>query len=375
ERALAAACEQLAGALSLDQVYVLVAHSDPGSSEGAVLGEFPALHQPGEVLPLEGFETYRRLETQREPVIVEPAESGEQVPGLPPHLQSRQLHTLMLIPLLVQDDWIGFMMMGSAQAGGSFSEADRAAVQMVAAQVAASLRSADLMDEIQRRASQLDQVTAFGRLITSTLDRSRLLQHVAELIPGLLPTEQLQIALLAAGQSRMRVITLSKDAPPQEDDTAAAGSSIEEVVRTQNPMLVLDLQSSAYTDHRHTIGQGMRSVLVAPLSISGRAMGVVMVSHSRPHRYTPTDLTLLQQIAHQIAIALENARQYQVAQQRALYEEALSEITSDLQQQADLRVMLQQTMADLGKVLGAHRARVRLQVTPPEAAQSARVKE
>ena len=366
-RALVAACQQLAGALSLD--YVLIARSDPASNEAVVLAEFPAVLEPGGILPLEGFDAYRQLENQREPVIVEPAEGDGLIPGLP------HLHTLMLVPLRVQDDRIGFMLVGSARAGRRFSEADQAAVEMIATQFAASLRSADLADEIQRRASQLDQVTAFGRLITSTLERSRLLQHVADLVPGLLPTEQLQIALLAAGQSRMQLITLSKDAPPQEDDVAAAGSSIEEVVQTQNPLLVLDLQSSAYTDHRRTIGPAVGSVLVAPLLISGRAIGAVMVSHSRPHRYTPADLTLLQQIANQIAIALENARQFRIAQQSALYEEALSAITSHLQQQADLRVMLEQTMVDLGKVLGARRARVWLQAAPLEAAQPAKLKE
>jgi GAF domain-containing protein len=86
--------------------------------------------------------------------------------------------------------------------------------------------------------------------------------------------------------------------------------------------------------------------------------------------YTPTDLTLFQQIGNQIAIALENAHQFQTTQQRAQYEESLSQITSHLQQQADLRVMLQQTMQDLGQILGARRARVRLQITPSESGSS-----
>ena len=48
--------------------------------------------------------------------------------------------------------------------------------------------------------------------------------------------------------------------------------------------------------------------------------------------------------------------------QRAFYEEALEQITARLQQQTDVKTMLQETMFDLGQVLGAHRARVRLQV-------------
>lgn len=53
------------------------------------------------------------------------------------------------------------------------------------------------------------------------------------------------------------------------------------------------------------------------------------------------------------------------AQRRRAYEEALSKITAQLQQQADLPFIIQQTLQELGQALGAQRARVRLQVLPP----------
>jgi GAF domain-containing protein len=88
------------------------------------------------------------------------------------------------------------------------------------------------------------------------------------------------------------------------------------------------------------------------------------VAHNRPRAYSLTDLTLLQQVGNQIAIALENARLFQSTRARAAYEESLSEITSRLQQQTDLRELLHQTMQDLGQTIGARRARVRLQIQP-----------
>lgn len=54
----------------------------------------------------------------------------------------------------------------------------------------------------------------------------------------------------------------------------------------------------------------------------------------------------------------------QADQQRTVYEEALGKITAHLQQQTDLSLILQQTLHELGQVLGARRARVRLQVLP-----------
>lgn len=369
EHVLHNTCRQLTEALKLD--YVCVARDDPGAAEGVVLAEHPAQLGKGSRLPLEEFGAYHRLQSYRKPVAIAPAdaETGPLGPNQP-RFEALNLQTLILIPLLVQDDLIGFMILAATQKARTFSQDVMYAIQVVAAQLAISLRNTELFTEIQRRANQLDQLTAFGRMVTSTLDRDMILQHVIEVVPSLLPADHLSVALLSARQPRMRVITLIREAPPQEEELAAAGSSIEEVVRTQNPILITDLQSSAYTDHRRMVRQGLRSVLVAPLIVSGHPFGAVNVAHQRVRMYTPTDLTLFQQIGNQIAIALENAHQFQTTQQRAQYEESLSQITSHLQQQADLRVMLQQTMQDLGQILGARRARVRLQITPSESGSS-----
>jgi GAF domain-containing protein len=139
---------------------------------------------------------------------------------------------------------------------------------------------------------------------------------------------------------------------------------VEEVVLTQNALLIPDLTSSTYSDHRQLAERGLNSALIAPLVVGGRILGTVIIGHPRARLYTPTDLTLLQQIGNQIAIALENARLHQAARQRIYYEEALNEITERLQQQTDMRDLLQQTMHDLGQTLGARRARVRLQTHP-----------
>jgi GAF domain-containing protein len=100
------------------------------------------------------------------------------------------------------------------------------------------------------------------------------------------------------------------------------------------------------------------------LITSQRPLGIISIAHQQPRAYTPTDSTLLQQISTQVAIALENAQLFHSTRQRAAFEESLNDITSRLQQQTDLQVMLEQTMHDLGRVLGAERARVQLRMMP-----------
>ncbi len=352
-------CQRLADTLAAD--YVLVVRGDQTDSEGVVVAEAPERLGKDTLIPQEGFAAYQQVIANHQPVIVSVANMDASDPTLA-HFQS--LATLLLVPLLVLDNLMGFVLIGVTQPDRHFTGTEQHVLQTIASQLAINLHNTELSAEVQRRANQLDQLTAFGRLVTSTLDRNQILQHVIEIVPNLLPADQLGVALLSAGQSRMHVITLNKGAPLHEDDLAAAGSGVEEVVQTQTPILLADLRNSTYTDHARMREQGLRSLLIAPLTVSGHTFGAVTTAHQRADQYSPTDLTLLQQIGNQIAVALENARQFQTTRQRAQQEESLSEIVSHLQQQADLHVMLQQTMQDLGHLLGARRARVRLQVTP-----------
>lgn len=360
--ALRLICQSLSTVLELS--YVMVARFDQVPSSGNIVAEYPDRLGAGTLLALEGFAAYKHIQSYRTPLTIEKwDEASEQLGPNTERFEALDTRALLFAPLVVQDELMGLLALGTDRPH-AFSREEIHASQALATQIAISLRNAELFAEIQQRATQLERIAAFGRLVTSTFDRAEILRRVMDVIPNLLPATHVHLALYALGQDQMRVITLANNAEPVETSEAAAGTSVEEMVQTQIPMLIPDLASSNYADHQRMAGRGLAAVLSAPLVIGGRTLGTVSIGHQRPRIYTVTDLTLLQQVGNQIAIALENARLFQMARQRASYEESLSEITSRLQQPSDLRDLLQQTMQDLGQVLGARRARVRLQVQP-----------
>lgn len=84
-----------------------------------------------------------------------------------------------------------------------------------------------------------------------------------------------------------------------------------------------------YKDVDRLIGQDMRSILSVPLSIKGDVIGVLQVVDSQTDRFNKKHLVLLELLAGSAAIAIENARLYEKAQQeistRRQAEEALRE--------------------------------------------------
>jgi GAF domain-containing protein len=368
-------CHSLADILALG--YVAMVRFDQAPTSGVILAEYPARLGANTMFSLEGFAAYKHLQTYRTPVIIKQALTAADLlgPNLA-RLQGAGAQSVLLAPLIVQGDLIGMLVLATVGQVRQFSPEEINVAQTIATQVATGLRNAELFNEIQHRADQLERITILGRLVTSTFDRNEIMRRIIDVIPSLLPADQVSIALMSVDQRRMHITSLVGGAAPEEIDLPAEESSIAEVVQTQTPILVPDLQSSTYADHQRLAQQGLSALLIVPLIVGGRAMGTVNIGHRRARIYTPTDLTLLQQIGNQVAIALENARLFQVTQQRASYEESLGAITSRLQQQADLRDLLQQTMQDLGRVLGARRARVRFQVGPgPNGSKAPQVEE
>jgi GAF domain-containing protein len=66
-----------------------------------------------------------------------------------------------------------------------------------------------------------------------------------------------------------------------------------------------------------------RTWLALPLMVRGRLIGSLVLAHGKPRRFTPSARSLAQAIASQAAIAIENARLYQQAQDAAAASERL----------------------------------------------------
>lgn len=95
-------------------------------------------------------------------------------------------------------------------------------------------------------------------------------------------------------------------------------SVVNEVVSTRQPLLTNNAQyDSRYKVGQSIIMQGLRAILCAPMMVRGRLIGVVYVDSSiRNNNFKEEDLLLLNAVAGQAAVAIENARLYRLAVER-----------------------------------------------------------
>jgi GAF domain-containing protein len=104
----------------------------------------------------------------------------------------------------------------------------------------------------------------------------------------------------------------------------------------------------------------VRSLMIMPMILGTQSLGIVTVGSERPYAYSETDVAVFRQMAGQLAAAVENAAAFARSQRIAKNEGLVNEISAQLQQQMDIQGMLNVAAHELGRALGARRARIRL---------------
>ncbi len=174
-------------------------------------------------------------------------------------------------------------------------------------------------EALQRRNGELALLNQVGQTFVSSLDMDQVLGAVLEEMRRLLDAVACSVWLVdpetddpicrqasGLGSEAMRGWRLS----PGE-------GLVGWVARHGQSLIVPDTRA----DERHfkgidqQIGLELRSILSAPLRIKQKTIGVIQVLDTAVGRFDPPDLMLVESLAATAAIAIENARLYEQAQQ------------------------------------------------------------
>jgi len=112
-----------------------------------------------------------------------------------------------------------------------------------------------------------------------------------------------------------------------------------------------------------------------PIMLRGQTIGVLGIEDpDASQRWSDEEVSLLEEVGLQLALALENARLFEETQRRAERERLITNITSRIRSSTDMLGVLETTATELGKALGTSRVLVRL-ASPTEQAQTEPLRE
>ena len=213
----------------------------------------------------------------------------------------------LLIGLLQQSSWLPFAAFTGLVllAGHLLRKLDRAL---------AELRR--INDALGARATELATLHAIGREIVSSLDTSRVFSIIDRECGKIFDVDFFSIALADRDGSALRSLYRRRRGEPAQLEPLPLGDELaSSVVRHEQGLKIDDLAREPWSLERlpGPPPPRIRSALVVPLVIEDRVIGVLSVQ-SRKHRaYDGHQLAVLATIAQQAAVAIENARHYEMA--------------------------------------------------------------
>ena len=235
-------------------------------------------------------------------------------------MEGSRTRSELVLPMAIKDKIIGVLDVQSNELD-AFDESDVVVLQSLADQAAIAIENARLFDAEQRRAEQFRVISEVGSHVASILAVEDLLAEMAGLIQGAFNFYLVEIGLVEArdlvfmtranraGEDRFEKFSLHVDQDSITGSVAATGQ----------PLLVPDVgHEPRYVKISATETQ---SELAVPMKIQDKVIGVINVESDRRHGFDESDLAVLQSLANQAAIAIENARLYEQAQKLAVMEE------------------------------------------------------
>lgn len=279
--------------------------------------------------------------------------------------ESPELKGWMGVPLIAGSSTLGVLAVASTEANKQYSEDQLRIFSDIATLAATSLEKARLFAETNLRARQLSALNDISQRLATELNVDNLLQLITESAAKILNAEAGSLLLVddATNTLEFRVATGSSGQDLVGKRFPKGKGLAGEVATSGKPVIVNDTANDPRWGGEVAKGNfSTTGVLAVPLVAQNRVIGVLEVLNKRDHGiYLQEDAELLTTFASQAAIALENARLFQMTDlqlgQRVAELQALERIDVELNRSLDLQKVADITMryaiANTGATAGA----------------------
>ena len=283
-----------------------------------------------------------------------------------PFLQSPHSHirSWMGVPLVVREKIIGMLAIDHTQSNFFTSEHIRM-VTAFADQVAITIDHAQLFEKIQSSLAETRMLYDISRTLIKTDNLNELLQGLVDDVAQNLPSDRVTLITFDLKAKKVRQFVKGGSGSNkivQADFDELFGGLSGWVLRESKPALspkgIPDPRENDDAQKRR-IETHCGSIIVAPMFIRDRAIGTITaINKLDDEDFTQREVNLLEAIAGQAAIAIENANLLQKSQTTLAETQMLYQVAHSLIQAESLDEVLQSLVDNIAKYLPAYLAAI-----------------
>lgn len=276
------------------------------------------------------------------------------------------VRSVLSIPLTTREQPIGEIHLINRWEGRFTPDDERLGMAMGVV-LGTTLHNLQVIEQARRRAARLRALVEIGQRIAAALDLDTIFETIREELGHILDARNFYAALYYPETDEVSFVFYVHHGERLTDRPKRRGGRglTEYVIRTGQPLLLRgDVMAQAQALGIEPVGTPARLWMGVPMRIGDRVIGMLAIQHEEDENaFDQEDLELLQAIAHQTAIAVENARLYGEVRERLearIHQlTALNRIGQELNANLDLDHILnlvldsafQVTGADYGEIL------------------------
>ncbi len=255
----------------------------------------------------------------QQPFVTQDTSKDPRYPEFMQKLQASGAHSGAIVPLTTAHHRLGTLVFGRFVPQG-ISEAEIQFMKRVAAQVAVAVDNAlnfeaaeAYQKQLARERDRLQVLLEINNLLVSTRDPAAVFKGIVSSLKPVLQHDYTSLALLDAASGLLKIHYLDLPGNPSvaraEITVPLGGSPAGQCFANSQVLISRGKEIDKYQQDflRLLREQGVQAICCVPLITHGRTFGTINLASRKFDAFTPADVELIQQVAAQVAIALENA--------------------------------------------------------------------
>jgi formate hydrogenlyase transcriptional activator len=278
----------------------------------------PSEKTTGSESPVENNPSGWVWQTQQ-PFVVSDVAEETRFPEFVTRIREHNVRSLAIIPLTTAQRRLGALGFGRL-VPQRVTDTELQFMQRVAGLVAVAVDNAlnfetsqAYQTQLARERDRLQVLLEINNVLVTTRDLPEVFRGIVSTLTRVIHHDYTSLALLDPSSGLLKIHALDFPGHPglfQQEitvsrDTSPAGHAMS----TGQPLLARGAELDRYTSEVMRIlrKEGLQNICCVPLISQGRAFGSLNLASRRLDAFTSQDVELLQQVAAQIAIAVENA--------------------------------------------------------------------
>jgi len=224
--------------------------------------------------------------------------------------------SLVIAPLLIRDRGdplrervIGTLTAVNTKEAPLFTQDDLDVVVRLADLATIAVENARLFEQLRKeREERIEAIREIGFGITAGLDPEEVLDNLLQRTLRLMREASVgEIWLLDEGTGKLTIRATQGSVTAKVSELSMGEGIVGWVAETEEPYLVGNVKADPRFVRRLS---GTQSELAVPIFKGTQLIGVLNVEHPQPNAFVREDVPLLEAIASQVVIAIDNARLY-----------------------------------------------------------------